>query len=541
MKNAITCGEATVRLLAGYGVETVFGIPGVHTLDFCRGLDRDLGGATLRHVQARNEQGAGFMAEGHARATGRPGVALVISGPGVTNAATALGQCYADSLPMLLLSAEPPGETIGKGWGVLHEITEQKKVTEPLTALSATARRAADVPQLLAQAFSLFGGGRPRPVHISIPTDVQAEPVAEDWQPVTPPPLPAPAAGTIERAARALKAAERPLLAIGGGACGAAADLVAIAERLGAPVVASTAGKGIVPDDHPQSLAAAMVRPEVQRFLPEADCILAVGTELSETDSFTDRLDLRGRLIRIDIDPRKMNDLYPAGIAIVADAAPAAAALAAALADHEAPARRRAGEERVAALKAEIARNLSPSERRHARMLAALRDGTGDDTVFAGDACQPVYTGAFAMPVRRPRQWFYPAGYCALGCALPNAIGAMRAMPGTPVVALAGDGGFMFTMPELMTAADLGLGLPVIVWENGGLKQIQDDLDARGIHRVGVEGANPDFALLARACGCHAARPESAEDLKAAVAAALAASRPTLIAVAEDSPWLQEA
>ena len=465
----------------------------------------------------------------------------MISGPGVTNAATALGQCYADSLPMLLLSAEPPGETIGKGWGVLHEITEQKKVTEPLTALSATARRAADVPQLLAQAFSIFGGGRPRPVHISIPTDVQAEPVAEGWQPVTPPPLPVPAAGTIERAARALKAAERPLLAIGGGACGAAADLVAIAERLGAPVVASTAGKGIVPDDHPQSLSAAMVRPEVQRFLPEADCILAVGTELSETDSFTDRLDIRGRLIRIDIDPRKMNDLYPAEIAIVADAAPAAAALAAALAGHEAPARRRAAEERVAALKAEIARSLSPSERRHARMLATLRDGTGDDTVFAGDACQPVYTGAFAMPVRRPRQWFYPAGYCALGCALPNAIGAMRAMPGTPVVALAGDGGFMFTMPELMTAADLGLGLPVIVWENGGLKQIQDDLDARGIHRVGVEGANPDFALLARACGCHAARPESADGFKAAIAAALAASKPTLIAVAEDSPWLQEA
>ena len=541
MKNAIACGEATVRLLAKYGVETVFGIPGVHTLDFCRGLDREHDGATVRHVQARNEQGAGFMAEGHARATGKPGVALVISGPGVTNAATALGQCYADSLPMLLLSAEPPSETIGKGWGVLHEITEQKKVTEPLTALSATARRAADVPQLLAQAFSIFGGERPRPVHISIPTDVQAEPVAEDWQPVAPPALPAPAADAIGRAAGALKAAQRPLLAVGGGAWRAAGDLVAIAERLGAVTVASTAGKGIVPDDHPQSLSAAMLRPEVQRFLPEADCILAVGTELSETDSFVDRLDLRGRLIRIDIDPRKMNDLYPAEIAIVADAAPAVAALAAALAGHDAPARRRAAEERVAALRAEIRRNLSPSEKRHARMLAALRDATPDGTVFAGDACQPVYTGAFAMPVRRPRQWFYPAGYCALGCALPNAIGAMRAMPGTPVVALAGDGGFMFTMPELMTAVDLGLGLPAIVWENGGLKQIQDDLDARGIHRVGVEGANPDFALLARACGCHAARPESGDQFKTAIAAALKADRPTLIVVSERSPWLQDA
>ena len=122
MSSAITCGEATIRLLAKYGVKTMFGIPGVHTLDFCRGLDKG-----VRHIQARNEQGAGFMAEGWARATGEPGVALVISGPGVTNASTAIAQAYADSLPVLLLSSEPASYTIGKGWGVLHEVTEQKK------------------------------------------------------------------------------------------------------------------------------------------------------------------------------------------------------------------------------------------------------------------------------------------------------------------------------------------------------------------------------------------------------------------------------
>ena len=125
----MTCGEATIRLLAKYGVSTVFGIPGVHTLDMCRGF-----GNGIRHIQTRNEQGAGFMAEGWARATGQPGVALVISGPGVTNAATALAQCWCDSLPILLLSAEPDSKSFGKGWGVLHEISEQKKVTEPITA-----------------------------------------------------------------------------------------------------------------------------------------------------------------------------------------------------------------------------------------------------------------------------------------------------------------------------------------------------------------------------------------------------------------------
>lgn len=188
MRNAVTCGEATIRLLGEYGVRVVFGIPGVHTLDFCRGLDI----GQVDHVQSRNEQGAGFMAEGYARATGNPGVALVISGPGVTNAATAVAQCYADSLPMLLLSAETSSDTIGKGRGVLHEVTEQKKVTEPLTALSATARCAADVPELLGQAFSIFAGERPRPVHVSVPIDVQAEMVEDEWKPVPLPSRPAP-------------------------------------------------------------------------------------------------------------------------------------------------------------------------------------------------------------------------------------------------------------------------------------------------------------------------------------------------------------
>ena len=148
----ITCGEATIRLLAKYGIDVVFGIPGVHTLEFCAALGED---GPIQHIQVRNEQGAGFMAEGYARATGKPAVALVISGPGVTNAATAIGQAWADSLPVILLSAEAASDTIGKGWGVLHEVTEQKAVTEPLTALSATAHKPEDVPELLAQAFSI--------------------------------------------------------------------------------------------------------------------------------------------------------------------------------------------------------------------------------------------------------------------------------------------------------------------------------------------------------------------------------------------------
>ena len=534
MTNRMTCGEATIRLLGHYGVREVFGIPGVHTLDFCRGLDT----GEVRHIQSRNEQGAGFMAEGYARATGKPGVALVISGPGVTNAATAVGQAWADSLPLLLLSAEASSETIGKGWGVLHEITAQKEVTRPLTALSATAHRPQDVPELMAQAFSIFAGERPRPVHLSIPIDVLAQEVGDDWQPVPLPSKPGPAAGLIEEAAATLRAAARPVIMTGGGAAEAESGLTRIAESLGAAVIASTAGKGIVPDDHPLSLSGSTVRKEVRQFLGQADAILAVGTELSETDSFVERLDINGRLIRVDIDPGKMNDLYPADLAIISDASPVIEGLASLLEGHDGAALRHSTENSIRRIRSAMMANLTASERQHVRLLERLRSATPRDTVFAGDACQLVYTGAFAFPVFAPRQWFYPAGYCALGCALPNAIGAMRAPGERPVVAIAGDGGFMFTMPELMVASDLGLALPVIIWENGGLKQIQDDLDSRGIHRVGVEGSNPDFLMLARACRAHAVRPDSLDGFADAVTQALGASRPTIIAVEEGASWL---
>ena len=534
---SMTCGEATMRLLARYGVTTVFGIPGVHTLDLCRGMSGGGNSAAITHVQARNEQGAGFMAEGWARATGEAGVAVVISGPGVTNACTALGQCHADSLPMLLVSAEPASHTIAKGWGVLHEITEQKRVTEPLCAFSATARRAADVPELMARAFAIFASGRPRPVHISLPIDVQAEIVKQEWEPVPLPARPAPAPSQIAEAARMLKAAGQPVIMTGGGATAAARDLTAIAEATGATVIASTAGKGIVPDDHPLSLSASTVRREVQGFLSDADVILAVGTELSETDSFVERMDLRGDLIRIDIDPSKIGDLYPARLGIVADAGAAMVALRAALGDRAAD--RSKAEARVRELRARIAGNLTASERQHARLLSVLHDIAPDDTVWSGDACQLVYTGAFTFPTRAPRRWLYPAGFCALGNTLPNAIGAKMARPEAPVAVLAGDGGFMFTMPELLTAAEAGLSLPVVIWENGGLKQIQDDMDARGIPRVGVEGISPDFVALAKACHCHGVAPRDETEFRDAFRKALAADRPTVVLIREGGEWLR--
>ena len=527
----LNVGQATIRLLEKYGVDTVFGIPGVHTLEFCRGLNM----SSIHHVQARNEQGAAFMADGYARACGKPGVALVISGPGVTNALTGVGQAYADSIPMLLLSADAASYTLGKGLGCLHEVPSLTDTTASLTAFSATAMTAEDVPTLLERAFSVFSSERPRPVHIAIPTDVLEMPVENDWQLPELPMRPAPTAKKIERACELLRAAHQPMICVGGGASLAGAAITEIAERLGAAVIGSINAKGIVDDRHPLSLSAGTVRREVKQYLQQADVVLAVGTELSEVDSFEETLEIPGKIIRIDIDTRKMNDIYPAEVAVIGGARASCEAIARQLGEVEARTETAA---EVAHLRRGFRTRLDASQQRHCKALDVLREALPAETIVMGDVCQIVYTGAFAFDVSHPRLWNYPGGYCTLGSGLPDAIGAKLARPDTPVITIAGDGGFMFTVQELVTGAELGLALPIVLWNNEGLKQIQDDMHLREIELVGVTGINPDFIALAQACGCHALRVDSAEDLTQAIDDAFAADRPTLIEVREQDPWL---
>lgn len=534
MSDQSTCGEALIQLLEEYGVDTVFGIPGVHTLDLYRGIAN----SKIQHVLARNEQGAGFMADGYARVSGKPGVCTLITGPGVTNAATPLGQAYADSIPVLLISSANRTYTLGKGWGCLHEITDQRAVTAPLTALSATALTPEELPELVGQAFSLFASGRPRPVHISIPRDVLAKPTKGGWPPRSAPSRPMPAPSAVHAAADLLAQAQQPLILVGGGAVGANGAITKLVELLGAAVITSNAGKGIVPDSHPLNLGASLVLQGTQDYLGNADVILAIGTELSETDSFIERLDINGKLIRVDIDAGKINDLYPAEIGIQGDAGPTVAALLSALKESDVARKRTGTEEDVASIHEQNQAQLSPIERQHQSLLTALRNALPEDSIVMGDITQLVYTGSFAFPMEQPRCWFYPAGYCTLGCALPMAIGAKLAAPDRPVVVLAGDGGFMFTVQELAVAAELKEPLPIVIWNNDGLRQIRDDMTARNIPPTGVDFRNPDFVTLANAFGCHGVRPDSLEAFEGTVTRALDAPSPTLIEVHQDADWL---
>jgi 5-guanidino-2-oxopentanoate decarboxylase len=523
-----------MSLLAAYEVDTVFGMAGTMTVELYRGIGR----AGIRHVQCRNEQGASLMADGYARATGKPGVCTIIAGPGVTNAATGIAQAYCDSQPMLVLSGATSATMQGKGWGAVHELNDQAAVTAGFTALSAMIRYPDDIPEFMARAFGVFRGTRPRPVHLSLPRDVLPLPVETDWKPRRTPSLPMPDPAVIEEAADRLANAKRPLIFVGGGAVGTRESLTDIATRIGAPVLATNAGKGILPDSHPLSLGCSILQEASQQALADADVVLLVGSEVSMGDTFVPKLEISGAIIRIDIDPAELTSVYAAAVPIQADARAAMRALAAALSTRKPASQRSDGERRVRDILARNTAKMTDLERLHARVWKILRAALPADAIIMGDASQIVYSGTFAMPMETERCWYYSGTYCSLGVALPMAIGAKIGVPRRAVIAVAGDGGFMFTATELATAVEEKLALPIIVWNNDALKEIVDQMDRRQIPRIGVEPKSPDFSGLAQSLGCHAVRASSAQHLEQSVRDALSAAGPTLIEVRQDSPWL---
>ena len=532
--STLSCGEAVMQLLADYEVDTVFGMAGTMTVEVYRGIGR----AKIRHVQCRNEQGASLMADGYARATGKPGVCTIIAGPGVTNAATGIAQAYCDSQPMLVISGATATRSLGKGWGAIHELKDQAAVTAGFTAFSAMVRYPEEIPELVARAYAGFRGTRPRPVHLSLPRDILPEPVTAAWTPRRTPSLPMPDPDSIAEAAALLLRATRPLILVGGGAVGTRAALTALAEHVGAPVLSTNAGKGILPESHPLSLGCSIVQVPSQQALAEADVVLLVGSQVGMGDSFVPTLSISGALVRIDIDPEELSAVYAAAVPIQSDARAAMAALATTVTSRPAASQRAAGEARTRDILARNAATLTEVEKLHARVWQVVRSVLPADAIVMGDMSQIVYTGSHAMPMESERCWNYPGTYCALGVALPMAVGAKIGAPHRAVIAVAGDGGVMFTINELAVAVEERLALPVIVWNNDALMAIVEQMDQRDIPRIGVEPKSPDFITIAQGLGCHAVRPSSAEQLAAALRDALVADRPTLIEVRQDSPWL---
>src|SRR6185437_8140351 len=501
MSTASTVGQYVVELLAANGIDVVFGIPGVHTLELYRGLAQ----TGMRHILVRHEQNAGFAADGYARVTGRPAAAFVISGPGVTNALTAVAQAYSDSVPLIVVASAPVRASLGKGWGVLHELPDQLALGSGVAGIGRSASSAEDVRDHLRAIFASFHSGRPRPGYLQIPLDLLAKPTGlrvERFAGFTA--RPNPATEAIDRAIEALAGGKRPLIIAGGGARGAADTLLRLVDVLDGYLVTTTAGKGILPESHPANLGASLQYGETQEIVASADVIVAVGTELSETDFYTGpRLALAGRLIRIDLDPAKLSDQYGAEFPLFGDARVTLEGIAAGLKPRQGW---RTGAGAAANYRAKIDKSFDASARARLKALIAIRAAVPADGVVFSDQTQIAYLGNYAYAADHPDSWFHPCGYGALGFALPAAIGAKIAQPARAIVALAGDFGLQFTLQELMTAVELELSLPVVLWNNSALGQIRDDMFAAGIPPVGVVARNPDFVAVARAFGAEGIR-----------------------------------
>ena len=524
-----------IQLLAEYGVSFVFGIPGEHTLELYRGIER----CKIRAVTPRNEQGASFIADGYARVSGRPGVCTLITGPGVTNAATGIGQAYADSVPMLVISSANDTPSLGKGWGRLHETTDLCAITRPITAFSAMVHHPNELPELIARAFTIFSSRRPRPVHIAIPIDILEMSVEGGWKVGARSDRPWPDVGAIDSAVAMLSTASRPVIVVGGGAQHASREVTQIAELLTASVISSNAGKGIVADSNALSLGGGVISPAVQRYLGQADVILAIGTELGEADSFIYDLPVNGKVIRIDIDPAQFNDAFPAAVGVYGDSKKACEMIVAKLQQQGLSGGTGDTAAEVQQVRDQQVREYSRVERQHVVLLEILRTVLPDESIFMGDIAQLVYTGTAAMKTELPRTWFYPAGFGTLGCALPGAIGAKLAKPEIPVVALVGDGGFMFTVNELATAVEEQLSIPIVIWHNHSYAMIRDSMNKRGIPEIGINPRAPDFVKLAEAFGCLGTQVQSCDEFVQSLENALDYAGPSIIVVTEDDDWLQ--
>jgi acetolactate synthase I/II/III large subunit len=526
-------GDAVIRSLLAHDISTIYCLPGVQS-DHLFNAMFDAGDA-LTVVHTRHEQGAAYMALGAALATGKPAAYSVVPGPGFLNSTAALATAYSTGARIVALIGQLPSHAIGKGHGLLHEIPDQLGILRKLTKWADRAEKPQDAPGIIARAFKELGSGRARPVGVEVPPDMlQARAAVELIAPLPLDAVPALDDAAIERAADLLAKAECPVIFVGGGALDAATQVRALAERLGAPVVAYRRGKGVLDDRHPLS----HMLPGGHALWRSADVVLAVGTRLQMQLSgwgTDDKL----KLIKVDIDPEELDRIRTPEIGLAGDAAAVLARINAHL-RHLPPTR----PERVAqsrALKERIAAEATAALAPQAAFLRAIRDALPDDGVLIDELTQVGYSARAIYEARKPRT-FISSGYQGtLGWGVAVALGAKHALGAPPVVALSGDGGFMFNVQELSTAVRHRIPIVTIIFNDGAYGNVRNmQKSLHGNRLIGTDLANPDFVRLAESFGIAGHRAGNPEGLRQALEKSLASSEPALIEVPVGempSPW----
>ena len=526
-------GRDVLVVLREYGIDTVFGIPGTHNLEFYRHLP-ELG---IRPVTTRHEQGAGFAADGWSLQTGLPGVTITTSGPGLLNVLSAAATAYAESRPLIVLTPGVPLGAEHTDTGALHETKDTRGAADAVVEWARRVETGREAVQAVHDALELFRTGRPRPVAIEVPLDVL------EGRSDCPPELlrarstPTPRTGDpadVERAAALLSGAARPLVLAGGGSREAAQVLREVAERLDAPVVTTLNGRAALPESHPLAVGAALRLPAAHDLVNDADVLLVAGSKMGEAELWGGRLHPAGQVIRIDRVAAQLHKNITAQTGIVGDCGAVLTQLHDALPAHadNDKGRRQDGRRRAAQARDRIdaqGRQWSPASSACAEAVAA---GLPADVILGADSSQVCYYGtANFVTLEHPNSYLYMATYATLGYGLPASIGAKTARPDRPVVCVVGDGALMFSVQELMTAVEQELDLVVVCADNGGYREIEENEADRGIDPVGVRLAQPDWVRLADAFGGTGTRVTTAEDVPSAVRRALEAGGVQLVHV----------
>ena len=518
-----TGGEAIVESLIAHDIDTLFGLPGVQNDWLYNALfdNRD----HIRVIHTRHEEGAAYMAFGAAAATGQPAVFNVVPGPGLLNAGAGLASAYAVNAPVFCIAGQIHSARIGKAMGDLHEIPHQSEVLRGLTKWSDLVLHPADARRKVAQAFYEMRSGRPRPVALEIPPDVlklrtEVPPTPAPWQPDAPPLD----AGAIEAAGKLLGESQRPMICVGSGAQGVSAEVTRLAEMLQAPVFAYRTGNGVLDSRNPLSLKS----PAAHAFYRKTDCVIAIGTYM--------RLPLQrwGRdenmsVIRLDVDSDAISRIQQPDLAITARAEDALPPLINAVERHNR--RRESRTEEMLQLRAAAARQMAFLEPQNTYS-RILREELGEDGIAVMGMTQVAYAARVNFPVYKPRTCISSGYQGTLGYAFPTGLGVKVAKPDLPVIAICGDGGFMYCAGELAAAVQHGIPLVTIIFNNdayGNVRKMQiRDYDERVI---ASDLVNPDFVKLGEAFGANAFRAETERQLREAMRYGFKSDAPTIIEV----------
>lgn len=512
-----TTGWIILETLSNYGIDAVFGIPGTHNLEFYRPLTH----FGIRAVTTRHEQGAGYGADGWSLQTGKPGVVLTTSGPGLLNALSAAGTAYCESRPMIILS---PGPARGKEFadvGTLHETKDQLAAASAIVEWGRRVQTVDEAVQAVHDAFELFATTRPRPVYIEVPLDLLEEESDIEATKLQAKKFPAPGiadAAQVTAAADLLRDAKNPVILAGGGSRSAGEELVQLAEKLGAPVVTTSNAKGVVDENHPLSLGANLRMGAARNVARDADVLLVVGSKLGDAELWVDQLDATGKVIRVDILESQIDKNQAATVGVVGDAKAALAALVTELGDVTAresidvPATRKA-----------IYEESHGMDSFNTELGLAIAQAVPENAIVTTDSSQIAYWGLLNMlKVSKPNSTPYMASYATLGYSVPAAIGSRIADPSRPAIAVTGDGALMFSVNEFITAVEQKLDIVVIVVNNGGYEEIKNNEAEVGIAPVGVDLAQPKWAALAEAFGGTGRDLDDIAHLKSAIDTAIA-------------------